>query len=159
MTKEFSGLVSTELKLFSREPMLIFVIFIRPAILLFLIMEFIIPAGNIPKDVAINEVVPAIIILNVAMVAIFNIPASAASYREIKFFKRLRATPVSSLTILSISGIFIPLEMLPDWIVDYIAPLVPATYAVKLLQGLWVGKPLLDFSREIILLSVFFIAI
>ncbi|NKQ39784.1 MAG: ABC transporter permease [Methanosarcinales archaeon] len=232
--KGFLKLVTTELKLFSRDPMPVFATLIRPIFILFFVMEFIIPAGNIPKDDVINEIVPSLMVLVVILVATFNIPMSAATYREIKFLKRLRATPVHSLAILNtlvsanfitcvlgiipvilasvwiyqaefegcvliflfgfllvflsltsfflfiastcensrsamaisifilipimfFSGVFIPLDMLPNWIVNYISPLIPATYAVDLLQGLWVGDCISDFLIEVLILFGFLI--
>lgn len=232
--KQFSKLVFAELKLILREPEAVGSIFILPLFFLFLVMEIFIPLGDVPQEIAINNVVPSLIVLTIASTAIYSIPISIASYREIKFFKRLKATPVTPsvilggigianviITILGIllliiggklvyqaefgggilaslvgfmliflsfislfliiagicrtsrsasaismliyipmmffSGVFVPLEMLPDWIASYITPFIPATYAVELLQGLWLGNPLFDYSKEIILLFGFLI--
>ena len=54
------------------------------------------------------------------------------------------------------SGVWIPLDMLPDWIAHYISPYLPVTYAVELMQGLWLGTSLLDLTQEIfVLLGIF----
>ncbi|MCL0065449.1 ABC transporter permease [Dehalococcoidia bacterium] len=50
------------------------------------------------------------------------------------------------------SGVFIPLDMLPDWIGRYISPVIPITHAVELMQGLWLGTPLLDLTTEVLIL-------
>ncbi|MCL0058499.1 ABC transporter permease [Dehalococcoidia bacterium] len=70
------------------------------------------------------------------------------------------ATGIAQITfssVLFLSGAFVPLDMLPVWIARYISPLIPATYAVELLRGLWLGEPLLDLSKEVIVLSGFLI--
>lgn len=187
-----------------------------------------------PKQVIINHVIPALIVLVVATTAIFNVPSSVVTYRAIKFFKRLKATPVSPLATLAglglanfmtsilgilllglagwlvydaqfagsvlvflpaftlvffslvavfliiasicrtarvasavsniafipimfFSGVFVPLNMLPDWIVRNVSPFMPTTHAVELLQGLWLGNSLFDFTQEVIVLFVFLI--
>lgn len=50
------------------------------------------------------------------------------------------------------SGVFVPLEMLPAWIVNYISVVLPVTYAVALMQGLWLGTSLFDLGREVVVL-------
>lgn len=53
------------------------------------------------------------------------------------------------------SGVFVPLDRLPEWIRSYISPFLPVTYAVELLQGLWLGTPPGEFMLEIIILLGF----
>ncbi|MCL0073024.1 ABC transporter permease, partial [Dehalococcoidia bacterium] len=211
---------------FRREPEALFFTFIFPVFFLFLTMEVFIP-GEAPK--AINYVVPPLMVLIIATGAIFSVPLSIVSYRDIKFLKRLKGSPVTPVTILGslalsdfivtvlgiallavvavlvygaslagsllsflagfvlvfvslgaiflfipavarsermaatilqiiffpvmfFSGVFIPLDMLPDWIVRYISPYLPVTHAVELMQGLWQGNPLLDLTREVLIL-------
>jgi len=45
-----------------------------------------------------------------------------------------------------------PLDMLPEWIRLYISPYIPVTYAVELMQELWIGTPLGDLTREVLTL-------
>ncbi|MCL0098521.1 ABC transporter permease [Dehalococcoidia bacterium] len=226
--RQFVKLTSTELKLFRREPIALFFTFILPVFFLFLTMEVFIP-GEAPKEIVINYVAPSLMVLIIASGAIFSVPLSIVSYRDIKFLKRLKGSPVTPLTILAslalsdfivtvlgiallavvavlvydaslagsllsflagfvlaflslgaiflfipavarsartaiaisqiiffpvmfFSGVFIPLDMLPDWIVRYISPYLPVTHAVELMQGLWLGIPLLDLTREVLIL-------
>jgi len=229
--RQFIKLILTELRLFWREPEALFFTFIFPVFFLFLTMEIFIPAEP-PKDIIINYVAPSLIVLVIASTAIFGVPVSIVSYREIKFLKRLKASPVTPLTILGsislanfivtllgiallvvvamlvygaslagspifflagfvlvfvslaaiflfipavarsertasaisniiffpvmfFSGVFVPLDMLPDWIARHISPFLPVTHAVELMQGLWLGTPLFDLTREVfILLSI-----
>ncbi|MCL0046631.1 ABC transporter permease, partial [Dehalococcoidales bacterium] len=193
-----------------------------------LMMEVFIP-DDAPKEIAINYVVPSLMVLIIASTAIFAVPLTIVSYRNIKFLKRLKGSPVTPLTILGslaladfivtvlgiallavvavlvydaslagslvsflagfvltflslaaiflfipavarseriaiaisliiffpvmfFSGVFVPLDMLPDWIVRYISPFIPITHAVELMQGLWLGTPLGDLTREVFIL-------
>jgi len=224
-------LVITEFKLFLREPEAVFFTFIFPLFFLFLTMEVFIPE-DAPKEIVINEILPALMVMIIATIAIFSVPLTIVTYRQIRFIKRLKATPIApftmlsawgmanfvtsilgilllivagkqvygaefegdfptfaagfTLTILSLasffliiaavarseraassistiayipvmlfSGVFMPLNMLPDWVTTYISPFIPVTHGVKLLQELWLGDPLLDLSKEIIVLSGF----
>ncbi len=233
MIKQFSKLVVTEFKLFLREPEAVLFGFVFPLFFLFLVMEIFIPEYP-PKEIIVNYIVPPLMLLVIASTAIFGLPATIVAYREIKFFKRLKATPVSPFVVLGslgtanfivtflgilllvlagmliyqarfdgnvlifssgfllsflslvsmgliiasicrttrkaiavsnivfypmmfFSGVFTPLDMLPDWIARYVSPFIPITYAVELLQGLWLGDPLLDFSKEVIILLGFLI--
>lgn len=228
IVKQLSRLVTVEFRLILREPETVFFSFILPLFFLFIVMEVFIPL-DVPREIFANHVVPSLSILVITSNAMFNVPAVIASYREIKFFKRLKASPIPILSILGgvgaanfiittigillliaggkliygaefegnimtflfgfllillsinslcliiasvcrtprvaatlasiiyfpilfFSGVFVPLEMLPDWIVRYISPLMPMTYAVELLRGLWLGYPISDFVKEIITL-------
>ncbi|MCL0074205.1 ABC transporter permease [Dehalococcoidia bacterium] len=221
-------LISTELKLFRREPEALFFTFILPVFFLFLTMEVFIP-GEAPKAIVINYVAPSLMVLIIAGTTIYSVPQTIVHYRKIKFLKRLKGSPVTPVTILGslalsdfivtvlgiallavtavlvydaslagsllsflagfvlaflslaaiflfipavarspraasaigmfiyfpvmfFSGVFIPLDMLPDWIVRYISPYLPVTHAVELMQGLWQGIPLLDLTREVLIL-------
>jgi ABC-2 type transport system permease protein len=226
--KQFMKLTLTELRLFGREPIALFFTFIFPVFFLFLTMEIFVPA-DAPKEIVINEVTPSLMLLVIASSAIYGVPMTIVSYRQIKFLKRLKGSPVTPLTILVsfalanfistllgiallavmavliydavlvgslvsflagfvltfvslaaiflfipavarseraaiaisqiiffpvmfFSGAFVPLDMLPDWIRSYISPFLPVTYGVELLQGLWLGTPLADLSREVFVL-------
>ncbi|NKQ39782.1 MAG: ABC transporter permease [Methanosarcinales archaeon] len=50
------------------------------------------------------------------------------------------------------SGLFIPLEIQPDWVGNYIAPFLPTSYGVELLKELWIGEPIGYFLFEILVL-------
>ena len=225
--RQFIKLTSTELKLFRREPIAVFFTFIFPVFFLFLIMEVFIP-GDVPREV-INQVSPALMVVIIATSAIYGVPQTIVSYRNIKFLKRLKGSPVTPLTILGslalsnfivtvlgiallavvavlvydanlagsllsflagfvlaflslgaiflfipgvarsertaiaisqiiffpmmfFSGVFMPLELLPGWIVRYISPFIPVTHAVELMQGLWLGTPLADLTWQVLIL-------
>jgi len=225
--RQFMKLTSTELRLFWREPIALFFTFIVPVFFLFLTMEVFIP-DDAPREV-INYIAPSLMVLVIASTAIFAVPLTIVYYRNIKFLKRLKGSPVTPLTIMGslalanfmatvlgiallavvavlvydailagsllsflagfvlvfvslaaiflfipavarsermaatisqiiffpmmfFSGVFIPLDRLPDWIARYISPVIPITHAVELMQGLWQGIPLLDLTREVLIL-------
>ena len=225
--RQFIKLTSAELKLFRREPIPMFFTFIVPVFFLFLTMEVFIP-DDAPREV-INYIAPSLMVLVIASTAIFAVPLTIVYYRNIKFLKRLKGSPVTPLTILGslalsdfivtvlgiallavvavlvydanlagsllsflagfvlvfvslaaiflfipavarsermaatisqiiffpmmfFSGVFIPLDRLPDWIARYISPVIPITHAVELMQGLWQGIPLPDLTREVFIL-------
>ncbi|MEN4007492.1 MAG: ABC transporter permease [Methanobacteriaceae archaeon] len=54
--------------------------------------------------------------------------------------------------IMFFSGVFVPLDMLPDWVRHYISPYIPVTYAVELMQELWLGTLLFDLTQEVFIL-------
>ncbi|MCL0058012.1 ABC transporter permease [Dehalococcoidales bacterium] len=84
--------------------------------------------------------------LSLAAIFLF-IPAVARSPRAASAIGMFIFFPV-----MFFSGVFVPLDMLPDWIVRYISPYLPVTYAVELMQGLWLGTPLGDLTREVFIL-------
>jgi ABC-2 type transport system permease protein len=226
--KQFIKLTSTELKLFRREPIAFFFSFIFPVFFLFLTMEIFVPA-DAPKEIVINYVTPSLMLLIIASTAIYGVPQTIVSYRQIKFLKRLKGSPVTPVTILGsfalanfivtvlgiallavvavlvydaslagslisflggfvltflslaaiflfipavarsertaiaisqiiffplmfFSGVFVPLDMLPGWIRNYISPYLPVTHAVELMQGLWLGTSLSILIQEVFIL-------
>jgi ABC-2 type transport system permease protein len=92
-------LTLTELTLFRREPVALFFTFIFPVFFLFLTMEVFVPA-DAPKEIVINNIAPALMLLIIASSAIYGVPQTIVSYRQIKFLKRLKGSPVTPLTIL-----------------------------------------------------------
>lgn len=236
LLRQFIKLTSAELSLFGREPIALFFTFIFPVFMLVVIMEVFVPA-EAPKEIVINQVTPGLMVLIISSTAIFGVPTSIVSYRQNKFLKRLRGSPVTPLAILGgfglanfivtllgiallalvavlvydaalagsltsflggfvlaflslaaiflfipgvarsertaiaisqiiyfpvmfFSGVFVPLDQLPDWITHYISPFIPVTYAVELLQGLWLGAALPDLTGEmLILLGVFLLGV
>jgi len=84
--------------------------------------------------------------LSLAAIFLF-IPGVARSERTAIAISQIIFFPV-----MFFSGVFIPLDMLPDWIARYLSPFIPVTYAVELLQGLWLGTPLSDLVREVLIL-------
>jgi ABC-2 type transport system permease protein len=220
--------MSTELRLFRRELTALLFTFIFPTLFLFLTMEVFIP-GDVPREIAINWVTPRFMLFIITNTAISGMPETIVYYRQIKFLKRLKGSPVTPLTILGslalanfivtllgialltyvairiygaslagspisflagfvlafvslaaiflfipgiarsprtadvisdivffpmlfLSGVFIPLDMLPAWITRYISPLMPITHGVELMQGLWLGTPFFDLTREVLIL-------
>ena len=227
MIKSFLKMLHTEVKMNLREPLAAMMAFIMPIFLLLLLMEEV-----MPMKPHIDHIVPSLIVLVVTMNAIFILPVFITTYREIKYFTRLKATPMTPLTLLSSLGIanfvmtmlgiltllivgmflydaefggqiltfsagfilvvlcvtsmgiliaslcrttktaegvgglfalvlmffsdlFIPLKDQPEWVGAYLAPLLPTSYAVELIRGLWLGEPLYDFSTQIIILLGF----
>ena len=53
--------------------------------------------------------------------------------------------------MLFLSGASMPLQMMPKFIVN-ISRFIPLTYCVEILQGTWMGNPLSDFMKPIIIL-------
>ncbi|MCL0079160.1 ABC transporter permease [Dehalococcoidia bacterium] len=226
--RQFRKLISMEVRVFRREPIAVFFALIFPVFFLFLTMEVFIPA-EAPREIVINYVTPSLMVLIIATGAIFGVPLSIVTYRQIKFLKRLTASGARSLTILGsialanfmitvlgiallavaamlvydatlagslisflagfvftflslgaiflfipavvrsaraanalsqiiffpvmfFSGVFIPLDMLPDWIAHYISPFIPITHAAELMQGLWLGTPLVDLIWQVLIL-------
>jgi ABC-2 type transport system permease protein len=226
--KQFIKLTSSELRLFWREPIALFFTFIFPVFFLFLTMEIFVPA-DAPKEIVINEVTPSLMVLVITSTAMYGVPQTIVFYRQIKFLKRLKGSPVTPVIIMGsfglanfivtllgialltviamlvydatlagspvsflasfvlvflslaaiflfipavarsertaiaisqiiffpmmfFSGVFVPLDMLPDWIRNYISPYLPVTYAVELMQGLWLGIPLADLTRKVFIL-------
>lgn len=67
-------------------------------------MEVFIPPDAL-KAIVINYTLPALMVLSITLTAIFGLPATIVAYRETKFFKRLKATPVSPVVVLGGLGI------------------------------------------------------
>jgi len=55
--------------------------------------------------------------------------------------------------MLFLSGATVPLQIMPQAIVT-ISKFLPLTYCVEILQGTWLGNPLSDFVRAIVILLV-----
>jgi len=88
------------------------------------------------------------VLVFVSLAAIFLfIPAVARSERTAITIAQIIFFPV-----MFFSGVFIPLDRLPDWMARYISPFLPLTYAVELMQGLWLGTPFFDLTREVLIL-------
>jgi len=238
MNKGFLKLIEYEFKLFVREPTAAFFTFVFPVFFLFLTMEVFIgrpvievaTATGIMEVRVINYVLPNIILMIIATTAFMSLPIITVDYRQTRFFKRLRANPVSSSTILAalgvvyfiitfcgimllallaftiygasiegniflfilslafsymaiasigfgllgsllrtsrsalavgqiiyfpamfFSGVFVPIDQLPEWLRP-VSEYIPITHAVRLMQGMWLGEPIGNFLREIIILA------
>ena len=50
------------------------------------------------------------------------------------------------------SGLFVPIDQLPEWLRP-ISEFIPITHAARLMQGMWLGEPIGDFLKEIIILA------
>jgi len=238
MNKGFFKLMEYEFKLFLREPIAAFFTFVFPVFFLFLTMEVFIgrpvievaTATGIMEVRVINYVLPNLMLMIVATTAFMSLPIITVEYRQTRFFKRLRANPVSSFTILAalgvvyliitfcgilllallaltvyeasfegnmflfilsfaysysaiaaigfgllgsllrtsrstsavgqiiffpamfFSGLFVPIDQLPEWLRP-ISEFIPITHAAILMQGMWLGEPIGDFLKEIIILA------
>ena len=112
MFKGFLKLMEYEFKLFIREPIAAFFTFIFHGFFLFLMMEVFIgqpvievPAGGHTVEIkVINYVLPNIMLMIIATTAFMSLPLTAIEYREMKFFKRLKANPVTPSAILAALG-------------------------------------------------------
>jgi ABC-type multidrug transport system permease subunit len=59
--------------------------------------------------------------------------------------------------MLGISGLFMPLESLPP-AVRAVAHLLPFTYSVSLLRGIWHGEGWLNHAGDVAVLTLIFVA-
>lgn len=69
------------------------------------------------------------------------------------------AQPIGSLILypmLALSGLFVPVAALPP-AVSAVARVLPLTYAVSLLKGIWSGESWADHSRDVAALTVVFL--
>ncbi|MCI2427516.1 ABC transporter permease [Candidatus Acetothermia bacterium] len=87
-----------------------------------------------------------LVFLSLAAIFLF-IPAVARSERT-----AIAISQIIFFPMMFFSGVFIPLDRLPDWIRSYISPFLPVTYGVELLQRLWLGTPFDDLTREVFIL-------
>ena len=76
----------------------------------------------------------------------FLIAATAANNRAAMAIAYLVYFPM-----LFLSGATVPLQIMPG-AVRVISKFLPLTYCVEILQGTWMGDPIADFSRDIIIL-------
>jgi ABC-2 type transport system permease protein len=99
MFKQFIKLTAVEFKIFLREPMAVFFNLFFPLMFLFLTMHVFLPKEAVAAG-AINDYIPAFIIIITTGVSFFNIPIYIVKYRNSKFLKRLRVAPLNPITIL-----------------------------------------------------------
>ena len=59
--------------------------------------------------------------------------------------------------MLGLSGLFVPIEALPAWL-QAVARVLPLTYAVSLLRGIWHGEGWLAHAGDVGVLAVMFAA-
>lgn len=113
MFRGFGKLLVCEFKLFFREPIAAFFTFVFPAFFLFLIMEVFVgdpvvqvPAGDrLVEFRVINHVLPNMMVMIVATTSLMSLPLTALSYREIRFLKRLKANPVTAISVIAALGV------------------------------------------------------
>jgi len=88
------------------------------------------------------------VLVFVSLAAIFLfIPAVARSERMASTISQIIFFPA-----MFFSGVFMPLDMLPDWVRHNISPFIPVTHAVELMQGLWQGTPFFELTQEVFIL-------
>jgi ABC-2 type transport system permease protein len=58
--------------------------------------------------------------------------------------------------MIAVSGLFVPVEWLPPWL-HAVARVLPLTYAVPLLQGIWNGDTWLAHVGDVAALAVIFV--
>jgi ABC-2 type transport system permease protein len=56
--------------------------------------------------------------------------------------------------MIALSGLFFPIAILPPWL-RVVARVMPMTYVVSLLQGVWQGEPLVSHLWDIGALALF----
>jgi ABC-2 type transport system permease protein len=69
------------------------------------------------------------------------------------------AQPIGAIILypmVSISGLFVPIEILPP-VLQAVARILPLTYAVSLLQGIWIGDPWSAHIGDVVALAVVFL--
>ena len=99
MLRQFYKLTVTEFKIFMREPVAVFFNLFFPLMFLFLTMHVFLTKEAVQAG-AINFYLPSFIIIITTGVSLFNIPIYIVKYRNNKFLKRLRVSPIRPLTIL-----------------------------------------------------------
>ncbi len=68
------------------------------------------------------------------------------------------AQPIGTLIfypMLGLSGLFVPLDSLPQWL-RVVAHALPLTYAVSLLRGIWRGEGWIGHASDVLALIVVF---
>jgi ABC-2 type transport system permease protein len=99
----FASLVRTELKLLSREPMLIFWALVFPVGLL-VVLGVATPSHSEKSLGGLRFIVvytPVLMTFTLTMLALSAMPATLASYRDKGYLKRLATTPVGALRLLA----------------------------------------------------------
>jgi len=97
-------LTVTELKLFLREPMLVFWVVAFPLVLL--VIFGLIPAfkethPGFHGQTVLETYVPIIILTMLALLSFFSLPVTLATYREQRILRRLRTTPAGPARVLA----------------------------------------------------------
>jgi ABC-2 type transport system permease protein len=233
--QSYGKLTLTDIRLYLREPVGAFFVVAFPALLVLLFGAIF---GNQPSPMfggygSMDISMPGYTAMILATVGLMNIPIVTAGYREMGVLRRLKVTPLKSLTyILSdlsanllatmlgmlgvillgwliyrvrfegqvwavalavlysflamasfgyviaslapsaraaniiglailypmifLSGAGMPLEILPEGL-RKVSSIIPLTYVVKLLRGVWFGAPIQDLWPSIIVLGVMLI--
>src|SRR5687768_1004039 len=99
MIGQFLALTWTEFRVFLREPMAVFFNLFFPLMFLFLTMHLFLSRQAVAEGF-INYYIPSFIVIIITGVSFFNIPIYIVKYRNTKFLKRLRITPLNPGTIL-----------------------------------------------------------
>lgn len=99
MWRQYLHLTLAEFRIFLREPVAVFFNLLFPLMFLFLTMHVFLPREQVIQG-AINLYIPAFIIIVTTGVSVFNIPIYIVKYRNMRYLKKLRVTPISPLTIL-----------------------------------------------------------
>jgi ABC-2 type transport system permease protein len=99
-----------------------------------------------------GQVVPLILGVNNSVLAIFSLGYLIASLAPNAWLANIVGM-VLLYPMLFLSRAGFPLELLPDSL-KRISNLLPLTYVVKLLRGLWFGKPLSELWLPILVLGV-----
>jgi ABC-2 type transport system permease protein len=71
------------------------------------------------------------------------------------------AQPIAAVILypmVALSGLFFPIDALPDWL-RVVARLLPLGYAVSLLDGIWRGEPWSSHLGDVAALTFFFVVV
>ena len=105
----------------------------------------------IPLDVAWFSFGAALIVSTISVLSMGFLIASLVPTARL-------AQPVGSLLLypmLGVSGLFVPITMLPGWL-QPIAQILPLTPAVSLLRWIWMGESWLAHGIDVLALAVIF---
>jgi ABC-2 type transport system permease protein len=107
----------------------------------------------LPPNVPLASFTVALLFVTLSILAIGFVIASVVPTARF-------AQPAGTLVLypmLACSGLFVPIEALPPAL-QRIAPLLPLTYAVSLLKGIWRGDAWRAHTTEVAALAIFFAA-
>jgi ABC-2 type transport system permease protein len=107
----------------------------------------------VPLDVRFVSFTIALVVSTVSLLSIGFLIASVVPSARF-------AQPIGSLVfypMLTVSGLFVPISALPPGL-QTLSHVVPLTYAVNLLRGIWIGEPWSAHLLDVVALAACFVA-
>lgn len=150
------------LKRFNATPMNAYSILVSQVFVNFIMtlcgMIVLIIVGKIFFDMRfLGRVFPVIFAFTLSTLSIFSCGFLIASVSP----PSVRATNSIAMAVyfpmLFLTGATMPIEMFPP-VMKTISKFIPATYAINLQKGIWLGGTLPEFSHDILMLSIFLVA-